>query len=279
MTAEQKKWSPVALDAALVREARRLLSQQPEGLATVPLARRIFKMAALPEVVAEKMLRALLESDGSFSEKNGRWYLKTKPFSWKRPLVSTPFVVLDLEIIGRGQNTKIVELAAVKILENQLTETFYTLVNPGRPLSPGWFKEPRFSQADLDQAPKIGPVLEDFLRFAEASIWVAHNARFDLRALNLELRRTTYFRIANPVVDTLPLVRHYFPNLDAHNLPQLAAYFGIELEDHHHARSDAQALAEIFLKILHFIENEGFNSLEVFKPFSLPNPWEEIGKE
>ncbi len=268
----------IALDSELIREARALLKEHPEGMESEALALALFKMQAVPAALARRMLNGLFQSDLQFVFDRGRWFLQTLSFDWEQPLASADFVVLDVEVIGRGRSAKIVELAGFKLNTTGILNEFYSLVNPGRPLSPGWWKAPRFSQKELESAPKIEQVLDAFFQFAGGAIWVAHNARFDLRVLNLELRRLTHFQIARPVLDTLPLVRRYFPDLDGHNLPQLANFFGVELEEHHRAHSDAAALSKIFLKILRKLENEGHASLTALRPFALPSGWEELGK-
>ncbi len=279
MSKEEKSSGVVALDSDLVRNARGLLKKHPEGISGQDLALTLFKMKTVPEVLARKMLKELLGSDPHFDYENGRWFFKHTSFSWEEPLASALFLVLDVEMIGRGRSAKIVELAGFKLKGGKIEGEFHTLVNPERPLAPAWWSAPRFSDEELQSAPTIGPVLNRFFQFAGEAIWVAHNARFDLRVLNLELRRFSYFQISRPVLDTLPLVRRYFPGLDNHNLPQLANYFGVELEEHHRARADALALSQIFLKILHYLKNEGHTNLSILKPFALPNLWEELGKD
>ncbi len=256
--------------SVLVHEALRLLEESPNGMASLLLARRLFKMENVTELVAENLLRALFQEDSCFREINGCWFFEPPEYRLNAAIAETIFVVLDVEIIGRGKSAKIVELAAFKVRGGAVQDEFYSLVNPGRPLSPGWFEPSRFAGDALEQAPNAAAVLQEFASFVDNAMLVAHNARFDSRVLDLEWSRLSHFRLTAPVIDTLPLFRKWLPGLDAYNLPQVAAYFGVDLPQHHRARSDALALTQIFIRLLQRLENQGVLTLEELQDAFLP---------
>ena len=76
---------------------------------------------------------------------------------------------------------------------------------------------------------------------------VAHNASFDLNVLtktlssyDLDLPNIQYFC-------TLKFSKEVLPNLSDHKLPSVCSYFGVPLNEHHDALSDALACKEIYL--------------------------------
>ena len=243
--------------SVLTRNAIRILKENRNGVSSGELARELFRMEKIPNSLAEKMMVSLLGEDSRFVKSKGQWFFKSLKMSLDVRIANTTFVVLDVEMIGRGKSSKIVEIAAFKIKENSIRDEFCSLVNPGRPLSPGLFEPSRFSGEDLEKAPEVSSVLQKFADFIDAAVLVAHNAGFDIRILDLELSRLSHFQLGMPVIDTLKLSRKWLPGLDAYNLPQLAAYFGVDLDQHHRARSDALTLSRIFMSILHRLENQG----------------------
>jgi len=256
--------------SVLVQEAVKLLKENPNGMTSLSLARRLFEMENVTEALAENLLRALFKEDSRFRKINDRWFLNLWNMVLNVPIAETTFVALDVEIIGRGKSSKIVELAAFKIRDDTVQDEFYSLVNPGRPLSPGWFEPSRFAGEALEQAPNASAVLKEFANFVDNAVLLAHNARFDIRVLNLEWSRFSHFGLAAPVIDTLPLFRKWLPGLDAYNLQQVAVYFGVDLSQHHRARSDAFALSQIFIRLLRRLEKQGVRTLEQLKDAFLP---------
>ncbi|NOY77937.1 MAG: hypothetical protein GXO76_08725 [Calditrichaeota bacterium] len=258
------------IKSELVRKAIRVLKENPDGIPCKELAEYLFQMENITEALGLKLLQALLGEDARFQLVDGRWLFGRTEFCLTVSLAETTFVVLDVEIIGRGKSSKIVELAAFKVKGGAVQDEFYSLVNPGRPLSPGWTGPSRFAGEALEQAPDSSVVLQKFADFAENAVLVAHNARFDIRVLNLEWSRVTHFRLAAPVIDTLILFKKWLPGLDAYTLPHVAAYFGIDLPQHHRARSDALTLCRIFNRMLQRLENQGVQTLDQLQDSFLP---------
>jgi DNA polymerase-3 subunit epsilon len=79
---------------------------------------------------------------------------------------------------------------------------------------------------------------------------VIHNAPFDLKFLNAELKTLGYKPLSNPVVDTLLIARKMFPGQPA-NLDALCRRYKIDLTDrtYHGALLDSQLLAEVYLEM------------------------------
>ena len=74
---------------------------------------------------------------------------------------------------------------------------------------------------------------------------VAHNCRFDQGCLKAVCRVDQMDYPDYTFLDTLTAARRALPHLDNHQLHTVAAACGYQLEQHHHALSDAEACAAI----------------------------------
>ena len=80
------------------------------------------------------------------------------------------YTVFDTETTGLipKQGHRIVEIAAIKIINDQLTsENFVTLINPQRPISPGAAAVNGITDAMVADAPVIDDILPFFMEFIE----------------------------------------------------------------------------------------------------------------
>ncbi|PID50885.1 MAG: endonuclease, partial [Propionibacteriales bacterium] len=95
-------------------------------------------------------------------------------------LFSTSFCVLDLETTGVGGESAITEIGAVVVRGGEVEKKFQSLVNPGIRIDPMITAITGITNEMVAEAPGIASVLPSFLEFAKNSVWVAHNARFDI---------------------------------------------------------------------------------------------------
>ena len=100
-------------------------------------------------------------------------------------------------------------------------------------------------------APKIVSVLPEFLRFAEGCILVAHNALFDIKFTDEELKRCGLLTLTHQAIDTLSLSRWAYPANGHWKLQYLAEQFKIEVKAAHRACDDAHVCMEVFLRCIH----------------------------
>src|SRR5699024_7727384 len=120
------------------------------------------------------------------------------------PLHEVTFVVVDLETTGGSPSgSAITEIGAVKVRGGQVLGEFQSLVNPGVPVPPMITVLTGITTAMVMQAPPITEVLPAFLEFAHNTVWVAHNARFDVGFLKAATRSMDLSWPAPRVVDTV----------------------------------------------------------------------------
>lgn len=156
------------------------------------------------------------------------------------------FVCLDFETTGLSGRDRVTEIGAVKVLEGEIVQRFYTLVNPGRPIPPRVVALTGITNDMVEDHPRIEEILPVFLGFLGNLPLVAHNAKFDCKFLERDLLQMGR-EIENPVADTLQQARLVCPGLPSYKLSFLTNHFSIPLNDAHRAWCDAEATAKLYL--------------------------------
>ncbi|MBC7260430.1 MAG: DEAD/DEAH box helicase family protein, partial [Chloroflexi bacterium] len=139
----------------------------------------------------------------------------------------------------------IIEIGAVRFRDQQVLDTWSTLVNPQRPIPYKIQKLTGIDPQDVQNAPSLASALPRLTSFIGDHPVVGHNVSFEasfLRRHGLLLR--------NPLVDTFELARILFPKLTTYNLAALTAILGITLKEHHRALPDAMAAKDLFLALV-----------------------------
>ncbi len=158
------------------------------------------------------------------------------------------YVVFDLETTGLAANlNKIIEIGAVKVQGNTIVDEFSSFVNPGEKISNFISQLTGITNNDLENAPDIVQVLQQFVDFIGAASLVAYNAKFDMSFIASALSRNNMTPITNTVIDSLALARLLEPKLKNYRLETLCKRYNIENPDQHRAISDARATADLFM--------------------------------
>lgn len=161
------------------------------------------------------------------------------------PVVSD-YIVFDFETTGMkpGVN-EILEIGAVKILNNSISGVFNTLINPQQ-FVPYYISNLTHITNDIvEDKESIESVLPKFINFIGDLPLIAHNARFDMSFLMYNANKQNII-INNPVLDTLYLSRKYNKECQKHNLAYLTNYFNVNLNNAHRAYYDALATNQIY---------------------------------
>lgn len=100
-------------------------------------------------------------------------------------------IVLDFETTGLSPNygDRAIEIGAVRIENGKITDRFQQLMNPGRPIDSFIENYTGITNAMLENAPPCKEVMHDFADFIEGYNLVAHNASFDKRFLDSEMKK------------------------------------------------------------------------------------------
>ena len=160
------------------------------------------------------------------------------------------FVVFDLETTGIGaKSNQIIEIGAVKVKEKKIVDRFSQFVNPNMPIPYNITQLTSIDDSMVADAPDIDIVLPKFLEFCGDAVMVAHNASFDIGFIKQKARERG-IKTDFTVIDTVSMSRALLPELKKYKLDTVAKALGVSLENHHRAVDDAEATAEIFLRLI-----------------------------
>ncbi len=176
------------------------------------------------------------------------------------------YVVLDLETTDKDKNTcGIVEIAAVLIENNVISDELNSLINPEKTISKSAQKVHQISQEDVSKAPKIEEFWPKFLDFIGDSILIAHNGyNFDFPILDRYSKKISGIKLSNSRIDTLVIARNLFPG-ESNSIDALMQRFNLKAEKRHRALEDVQVLTKIMQKLqILRIEIGRLTSLEMF---------------
>lgn len=182
------------------------------------------------------------------------------------------YVVFDLETTGFSSiRDRIIEIGAVKVVNGEITDSFSTFVNPGRPIPFEITQLTSITDEMVIDYPDIETILPQFLEFVGDAVLVAHNAGFDVGFIEQNCRNQG---IASQFtyVDTVALARVLLPTLSKYKLNIVAKALNISLENHHRAVDDAGATAEIFVKFVEMLRERGIDTLKELNHFGDMNP-------
>lgn len=167
------------------------------------------------------------------------------------------YVIFDIETTGLSPaQDQIIELAAVKVRDHKVVDTFSSLVNPGVVISEKITGITNITNDMVKNAPKIQSVMKDFLDFIGNDMLVGHNIqKFDMKFIVRDAEKI-HRQVNNQVEDTLVMARNYLHGTK-HNLGIVAARYGISDEGAHRALNDClmnQKVYEAMCKEFHIQE-------------------------
>jgi DNA polymerase-3 subunit epsilon len=221
-------------------------------------ARALFALAHAPAGLARSLLEDVVEGDARLAWRGSAVALTDDPCE-ELPLEAGSYVVVDLETTGlRPGRAAICEIGAVRLEGLAPAGVFQTLVDPGVPLPPVVTSLTGIEDRDLLGAPSPVVAVQRFLDFAAGAVLVAHNARFDLGFLDREVELIEGRRLAAPVVDTVGLARRLLAGrVSRASLGSLAHFFGTSATPCHRALPDAEATAEILVRLIGLAQERG----------------------
>ncbi len=238
------------------------LLARPAGATPGELLDHVFTARGRDPEFGPRFLAVLLGADPRFrfEPAEGRWRARVHD-ALTRPVLETPFVVIDLETTGDGPVAAI-EIGAVHVEGGRIGASFETLVNPGRPIHPSVVRLTGITDAMVARAPTMGEVLPRFLDFAGEAVLAAHNASFDAGHLGAAHARLLGRPMHRPVLCTLKLARRLLPELRRRSLDAVADALGIACFDRHRALPDARIAAEILCVLLERAAADGLTRLD-----------------
>ena len=205
-------------------------------------------------------------------------------------------IVLDTETTGFDPESgdRIVEIGALELNKHLPTgKTFHKYINPQRSMpqdafevhgiGPDLLDTPRAAEkgeVTLKDKPVFAKIGQEFLDFVGDAKLVIHNASFDMKFLNAELKWMGLPTLPmDQAIDTLAIARKKFPGAPA-SLDALCRRFGVDngARTLHGALLDSEILAEVYLELIGG-RQPGFGSISQTSPAPSPSKsaWSAFG--
>ncbi len=167
------------------------------------------------------------------------------------------YVVLDIETTGfSADNDEIIELSALRVVDNKVVDEFSELVNPMRYVSPYITNLTGITPQMLQNAEKIPDVLKRFVEFVSDSMIMGHNVNFDIGFIDTKLQKYFNFGFNNDYIDTLKIARKMLPNLKSKKLGMIAQHFNFNTDGMHRGLKDCIVTNMCYQKFLQMHREE-----------------------
>lgn len=186
----------------------------------------------------------------------------------KRESLSS-FIVIDTETTGLDYGSEIIELSALKFINNKPVELFTTLLKPKKKIPAKATEINNITDRMVENSPAFCEIMNSFQEFIHGFNIVGHNLPFDIKmlhpyGLDLQNEKRKYY-------DTLALskkwlrcqkkkwdkeLRYYYDDFESdydvenYQLDTICEYFDIFRNTSHRSSSDCLATGLMFIKLL-----------------------------
>jgi len=164
-------------------------------------------------------------------------------------------IVLDTETTGLDPATgdRIVEIGAIELFNHLPTgNRFHKYINPQRDMPQEAYAVHGLSEEFLSDKPLFAEVVDEFEKFISSDTLIIHNAPFDMKFLNAELKKINRPVLKfDRVIDSLMLARKKHP-AGPNSLDALCRRYKIDnsMRDIHGALLDSELLAGVYLELI-----------------------------
>lgn len=175
------------------------------------------------------------------------------------------YAIVDVETTGiDAEYDRVVEIACVVVRAGREVRTFSSLVDPARGIPARASAVHHLTDDDVRGEPALETLAPILATLCDGAIIVAHNAAFDLQFLPMLAGR--------PVLCTLRLARHCFPELESHANQVLRYALETRREGEtvtHRALADARVTAAVLGVLLRrYLELGAPNDLDALLAFA-----------
>ncbi len=162
-----------------------------------------------------------------------------KPVELKN--IPSSYVVTDVETTGLSPlNDVIIELSAIKIINDEISEEFSTLIKPDRIISDFIVNLTGITNSDAQKGKNIRCALIEYCNFVGNLPIIGHNIKFDLSFINSALEKEFKKSLKNDYADTLFFSKKTYTSLHSHKLTNIANFLNIDTKNAHRALKDCK---------------------------------------
>ncbi len=172
-------------------------------------------------------------------------------------LLMSRYIFLDIESTGLSTKNghRIIELAMLEIEDRQLTiNTCHYYFNPKRPIEPTATAIHGITDSQLADKPEFNYHVDSIVSLITDATIIAHNAKFDIEFLDMELQNAGYLPTSSYVsgiIDTLDIARKLYPK-QKNSLDALCDRLEVDRSNRqfHGALIDCELLYKVYLKLV-----------------------------
>lgn len=160
------------------------------------------------------------------------------------------YVLVDIETTGLSpQKDDIIEIGAIKVKNNEVVDTYTSLINIGRNI-PSYITNLTGITTNMmiAEGRDTVEVLKEFMDFAGNSIIVGHNVNFDINFIYDKCEKYLNTYLSNDFIDTMKIAKRLVdtPN---YKLGTLADYFDVDYNGAHRGLKDVEITFEVYNKL------------------------------
>lgn len=149
------------------------------------------------------------------------------------------YVVLDIETTGLDEKScEIIEIAALRVSDNQVVDEFSALVKPSAPVPARITKLTGINNEMLENAPEPAKAFAEFYEFLGLSVVVGFCVDFDLKFLYEHTYRHLHKKLGNNYIDVHDIAKLQIDGLKHYNQPAVCQALGIKVKEAHRAMAD-----------------------------------------
>ena len=157
------------------------------------------------------------------------------------------YVLVDIETTGLSPiNDDIIEIGAIKVVQNKIVDTYNELIRINRRLPDKIVSLTGITDEMLRNGRMPSTVFKEFVNFVNDNVIIGHNVNFDLGFLCDKCKKYLDYNLNNDYIDTLYLARKLVPNSINHKLGTLAKYFNISYAGAHRGLKDVEITYEVY---------------------------------
>ena len=159
-------------------------------------------------------------------------------------------MLVDIETTGLSPRTDdIIEIGAIKVRNNNIIDTFNTLIKIDDALNPFIVQLTGITNEMLKKGAEKENALKEFVEFSENEIIMGHNVNFDINFLYDKCERYLDYYLTNDFVDTMRIAKHMIPGMKNYKLETLAGYFNVDYTNAHRGLKDVYITFNVYNEI------------------------------
>lgn len=177
-------------------------------------------------------------------------------------LPDNDYTVIDIETTGLDPSVdEIIELAAIRVRNGEISDSFSSLVKPSSPVSSFIASFTGIDNDMLADASSVNKVLPQYLNFIGDDIVVGHNVHFDINFIYDNAMKCMGIPFVNDLLDMLRISRQKIHDVSDHSLSAMLSYFNIHPETAHRALKDCESTMILYQRLCE-IDKKHFSSVE-----------------